>query len=316
MLILSASSSSSSSSILSSSSSHIPRTLSSFSTCVAVGAKAGAATVSSAATSRLFPISCVGVKLRSVGIRKLRCAISCASKVRGMDEMLEDKKELTSTTAAAAAAAIAVSASENHELPHSRAFLDARTGEGQSSILRDELVSSFSGGINAIDAGGGEGDGGVGSGRRKKREAAIWVCVGERVKEALVEVRRKGAAPRVSLPPAEERGGERRLWLKEAEGASWVDLGSYRRGVGLVLIVVLPLAVQWRRERSFVGWWCEEVVVRNGKMGRKKRRGVRRLVLLGGELFSICGCENYDVGEGEEERARGVSAAICEELFG
>ncbi|MCE5167311.1 hypothetical protein HAX54_047588, partial [Datura stramonium] len=42
--------------------------------------------------------------------------------------------------------------------------------------------------------GGGEGDGGVAGHRRKKKEAAIWVLFAaeESVKEAAVEVRRKG----------------------------------------------------------------------------------------------------------------------------
>ncbi|KAM3374472.1 hypothetical protein P3S68_013186 [Capsicum galapagoense] len=67
----------------------------------------------------------------SVGNRKLQCAVFCASlKVRGMAEMIEDNKELNSSTAAA----IAVTASENDELPNSRAFLDARTGEGTRII--------------------------------------------------------------------------------------------------------------------------------------------------------------------------------------
>ncbi|XP_010325301.1 glycerol-3-phosphate acyltransferase isoform X1 [Solanum lycopersicum] len=124
MLILSAASSSSSSSSsfmlssASSSSARIPRPLSSFSTCVPVVVT----TVSSAATSTLFPISCFGVKSRTVGIRKLRCAVFCASKVRGMAEMIED--------------AMTVSASESHELPQSRDFLDARTGEDLLSAVR------------------------------------------------------------------------------------------------------------------------------------------------------------------------------------
>nr|ACC86134.1 glycerol-3-phosphate acyltransferase protein [Solanum lycopersicum] len=101
-----------------SSSARIPRPLSSFSTCVPVVVT----TVSSAATSTLFPISCFGVKSRTVGIRKLRCAVFCASKVRGMAEMIED--------------AMTVSASESHELPQSRDFLDARTGEDLLSAVR------------------------------------------------------------------------------------------------------------------------------------------------------------------------------------
>ncbi|XP_047269941.1 uncharacterized protein LOC107875808 [Capsicum annuum] len=89
---------------------------------------------SAATTSRLFPISCFGVKSTTVGNRKLQCAVFCASlKVRGMAEMIEDNKELNSSTAAAAAA-IAVTTSENDELPHSRALLDARTGEGTRII--------------------------------------------------------------------------------------------------------------------------------------------------------------------------------------
>ncbi|PHT46390.1 putative serine/threonine-protein kinase [Capsicum baccatum] len=84
---------------------------------------------SAATTSRLFPISCFG----SVGNRKLQCAVFCASlKVRGMAEMIEDNKELNSSTAAATA----VTASENDELPHSRAFLDARTGEVEKTSPR------------------------------------------------------------------------------------------------------------------------------------------------------------------------------------
>ncbi|WMV43336.1 hypothetical protein MTR67_036721 [Solanum verrucosum] len=121
MLILSAASSSSSSFMLSSASSssaRIPRPLSSFSTCVPVVVT----TVSSAATSTLFPISCFGVKSRTVGIRKLRCAVFCASKVRGMAEMIED--------------AMTVSASGSHELPQSRDFLDARTGEDLLSAVQ------------------------------------------------------------------------------------------------------------------------------------------------------------------------------------
>ncbi|XP_060207669.1 glycerol-3-phosphate acyltransferase, chloroplastic isoform X1 [Lycium barbarum] len=100
----------------SSSSSHIPKPLSSFSSttsCVPAIVKASAAVtnVCFAATSRLFPISCLR---SSVKIRKLRCAVFCSYST----------------------AAIAVSTSENHELPHSCAFLDARTGEDLLSAIR------------------------------------------------------------------------------------------------------------------------------------------------------------------------------------
>nr|XP_016475022.1 PREDICTED: glycerol-3-phosphate acyltransferase, chloroplastic-like [Nicotiana tabacum]XP_016475023.1 PREDICTED: glycerol-3-phosphate acyltransferase, chloroplastic-like [Nicotiana tabacum] len=119
MLILSASPSSST---LSSSSSHISRPLISSSSS------------SSASFSTSLPVVAVKAAARLLSIRKLRCAIFCASKVRGMAEIVEEKKESNST--AAAAAAVAVSTSENHELPQSRAFLDARTGEDLLSAIR------------------------------------------------------------------------------------------------------------------------------------------------------------------------------------
>ncbi|XP_016443444.1 glycerol-3-phosphate acyltransferase ATS12, chloroplastic isoform X1 [Nicotiana tabacum] len=121
MLILSASPSSST--LSSFSSSHISRPLISSSSS------------SSASFSTSLPVVAVKAGARLLSIRKLRCAIFCASKVRGMAEIVEEKKE-SNSTAAAAAAAVAVSTSENHELPQLRAFLDARTGEDLLSAIR------------------------------------------------------------------------------------------------------------------------------------------------------------------------------------
>ncbi|CAN4128116.1 unnamed protein product [Withania somnifera] len=112
----------------SSSPSRISRSLlSPFSTSLSVvGVVKGATTVSFAATSTLFPVSYLAVKPRS--------ALFFAFKVRGMAEMIEDNKESTYSTTAAAATAIAIT--ENHEVPHSRAFLDARTGQDLLSAVR------------------------------------------------------------------------------------------------------------------------------------------------------------------------------------
>ncbi|CAK9173448.1 unnamed protein product [Ilex paraguariensis] len=66
--------------------------------------------------------------------RRFRCVVYCASKERGMAEMVEEKKETTVEAAVASS-----SASETSELGHSRTFLDARTDQDLLLGIRKEM---------------------------------------------------------------------------------------------------------------------------------------------------------------------------------
>lgn len=62
------------------------------------------------------------------------CLLFCASKLWGMAEMLNERKNSSSSAAAAAVVVASSSASDHHEISPPRSFIDARTEQGLFSF--------------------------------------------------------------------------------------------------------------------------------------------------------------------------------------